>query len=195
MLAPRKAACAAAVITAFVALSCQDTPMEPDTAALTAESGDDTAPSSSLALRRPGATAAIEKILDTYAGSWLAGDCQTLRSLWAEDGLSMAPDFPPDDVETYYANCRMMFDDWGCVVTRFDIYNYETRVSGKLAFARGDYNFEGSCFGGAVPICVDGKYLTVYQWQRAIRRGARIGEWKMLRDVFNSSGEGECAPT
>lgn len=163
MFATRSIAWAAAVgIGAILALSCQDMPVEPESAEPTANFD-----------RQQTAFGAIEDILEAYASSWETGDCATLRSLWAEDGLSLPPGpdaIPPDD---YYAGCVAFFD-WGCTVTDFTIENIEVRRAGDLAFARGDYSFEYNC-GGA--FCDSGKYLTVYEKQGS--------EWKMLRDVYD----------
>lgn len=166
MSAARGAAWAASVgFATILSLSCQEMPVEPQSAEPTANFE-----------RQQTAFAAIEDILDTYASSWETGDCETLASLWAEDGLSLPPGpnaIAPDD---YYAGCVAFFD-WGCTVTDFTIDNIETQRTGDLAFARGDYTFAYDC-GGA--FCDSGKYLTVYEKQGS--------EWRMLRDVYDYWG-------
>ncbi len=120
---------------------------------------------------------AINSVLDRYASSINAGDIDQWISLWADDGIQMAPDAPAViGKEQIRAKNESIFPQF---IFKMAITNEEVRVGGDWAFSRGNGTFSMTPRGGET-IEIDGKYLTILERQAD-------GSWKIAIDCFNSN--------
>lgn len=122
--------------------------------------------------------AAINDIWTRYAGSISSGDLDSWISLWADNGIQMAPDAPAvigkEQIRAKYESIFPQF------IFKMAITNEEVRVGGDWAFSRGTYTASITPKAGGETAEIDGKYLTILERQTD-------GSWKIVRDCFNSS--------
>lgn len=121
---------------------------------------------------------AIDKVRDDHVAALNAGDAAGWTAQFAEDGVQMPPNAP--------ANLgKEMIGMWsGGMLTHFKVgFGLdvdEVRVLGDWAFERGDYSIHLDPAAGGPGMNDRGKYITIYS------RGPE-GEWRMARDIWNSS--------
>jgi ketosteroid isomerase-like protein len=123
--------------------------------------------------------AAIADFNRRYLQSINDGDIETLSSLTTDDHIMLLPNRPPlvgkeanDD-----ANRR--------VFEQFDIDETwtpaETVVAGPWAYQRGTYSVAATPKAGGQTRTTTGNFLRIYRRQPD-------GQWRMIRDMFNSDG-------
>jgi len=124
-------------------------------------------------------TAEIEAIFAEYAASIVAGDADRWIQLWAEDGVQLPPDAPPNvGRDVIYEGISGDFEALDYPAMAIDVE--EVLTAGDLAIARGMYTLEAVPKAGGDRIFADGKYTTTFQRQAD-------GSWKIYRDIFNSN--------
>jgi ketosteroid isomerase-like protein len=121
--------------------------------------------------------AAITEFNKRYLGAINDGDIATLSSLTTEGHIMIAPGRPPivGKKANDEANGRafQMFDideTWTPV---------ETVISGDLAYQRGTYTVKATPKGGGNTSNTSGTFMRIYRKQPD-------GQWRMVRDMFNS---------
>jgi ketosteroid isomerase-like protein len=106
-------------------------------------------------------------------------DIAALSSLTTEGHIMLAPNRPP--IVGKAANDALN----GGAFEQFDFDETwtpeETVVSGDWAHQRGSFTTTVSPRAGGEPRVVSGSFLRIYQRQPD-------GEWRMIRDMFNSDG-------
>ncbi|HEU4616863.1 MAG TPA: DUF4440 domain-containing protein [Gammaproteobacteria bacterium] len=123
--------------------------------------------------------AAIAAFNERYLGAINAEDIATLSSLTTDGHVMLPPNRAPivgkaaNDEVNGRAFEQFDFDETWTPV--------ETVVSGDLAFQRGTYTTAAKPKSGGAAREVKGSFLRVYQRQPN-------GEWRMIRDMFNSEG-------
>jgi uncharacterized protein (TIGR02246 family) len=122
--------------------------------------------------------AAINEIWIQYAGSFSSGDLDSWISLWADNGIQMAPDAPAViGKEQIRAKYESIFPEF---IFKLAIANEEVRVADDWAFSTGTYAASITPKAGGETAEIAGKYLTILERQAD-------GSWKIVRDCFNSS--------
>ena len=113
-----------------------------------------------------------------YLGSINDEDIATLSSLTTEGHVILIPNREPivgkaaNDAANRSAFERFTFDETWTPV--------ETVIDGNLAFQRGTFTTIATPRGDGERLEVSGSFMRIYQRQRN-------GEWRMTRDMFNSS--------
>ena len=122
--------------------------------------------------------AAINEIWIQYASSFSSGDLDSWISLWAENGVQMAPDAPAvigkEQIRAKYESILPQF------IFKMAITTEEIRVAGDWAFSTGIYAVSITPKAGGETAEIAGKYLTILERQAD-------GSWKIVRDCFNSN--------
>jgi ketosteroid isomerase-like protein len=122
--------------------------------------------------------AAITAFNARYLGSINDEDIATLSSLTTESHVILIPNREPivgkaaNDAANRSAFERFTFDETWTPV--------ETVIDGDLAFQRGTFTTIATPRGDGERLEVSGSFLRIYQRQPN-------GEWRMTRDMFNSS--------
>ncbi len=121
--------------------------------------------------------AAITEFNKRYLGAINAGDIATLSSLTTEGHIMIAPGRPPTvgKKANDEANGRA-FQMFNIVETWTPI---ETVISGDLAYQRGTFTVDATPKAGGNTSHSTGTFLRIYRKQAS-------GEWRMVRDMFNS---------
>ena len=122
---------------------------------------------------------AIKEVLPQYAVGCNTGDFDLWISLWADDGVRMAPDTPAQiGKEQIGEAMKPAFDQMNFIIT---IHIEETKVYGDLGLTRCTYTLKMTPKAGGETITMpDGKALTLYERQSD-------GSWKIKYDIFNSN--------
>ena len=125
--------------------------------------------------------AAIKEILNQYEVTLNAGDLDGWISLWADDGIRMAPDTPARIGKTQIREAvKPGFDEmnFDISITSID----DAKVYGDLGITYCNYTLAVTPKAGGETIHVmpDGKALTVSERQSD-------GSWKIVYDCFNSN--------
>jgi len=121
----------------------------------------------------------IRELLHAEEEASGAGDLDALMAIRTDDFVSIPPGSPAvQGKEAVRAFLSRMFDAFRPTKTEFGFE--EIRVSGDLAFARGDYEMRLVPSSGGDPIRDRGNTLFV-----AERQGN--GSWKLARAMWNSS--------
>jgi ketosteroid isomerase-like protein len=122
--------------------------------------------------------AAITGFNERYLQSINEEDIATLSSLTTDGHIMLPPNREP--VVGKSANDAMN----GGAFERFDFSETwtpaETVIDGDLAFQRGTFTTNATPKGDGDRLAVNGSFLRIYQRQPN-------GEWRMTRDMFNSS--------
>jgi ketosteroid isomerase-like protein len=122
--------------------------------------------------------AAITEFNSRYLGSINDEDIATLSSLTTEGHVILIPNREPivgkeaNDAANRGAFERYTFDETWTPV--------ETVIDGDLAFQRGTFTTIATPRGDGDRLEVSGSFMRIYQRQPN-------GEWRMTRDMFNSS--------
>ena len=123
--------------------------------------------------------AAITAFNERYLGAINNEDIATLSSLTTEGHVILIPNRAPivgkaaNDEANRSAFERFDFDETWTPV--------ETVVDGDLGFQRGTYTTVATPKGGGEARALSGSFLRIYQRQPD-------GQWRMVRDMFNSDG-------
>ncbi len=121
---------------------------------------------------------AIKEVLNQYAVAANAGDFDLWISLWADDGVRMAPDAPAIiGKEQIREAMKPAFDQMNLDIA---ISIEDARVHGDLGLTRCKYTFDMTPKTGGETIHSIGKALTSYERQFD-------GPWKIVYDCFNSN--------
>jgi ketosteroid isomerase-like protein len=122
--------------------------------------------------------AQITAFNERYLQSINEEDIRTLSSLTTDGHIMLAPNREP--VVGKSANDAMN----GGAFERYDFSEtwtpVETVIDGNLAFQRGTFTTIATPKGEGAQLEVNGSFLRIYQRQAN-------GEWRMTRDMFNSS--------
>jgi len=119
---------------------------------------------------------AINEVLNQYANGINTGDLDLWISLWADDGIQMAPDAPAVvGKEQIRAKYESIFPQFNLNMT---VTLKEMKVAGDWAFTRGTYTLSMTPKEGGETIKIDGKSLAILERQAD-------GTWKIARDCFN----------
>lgn len=116
---------------------------------------------------------AIVAAEDTFMATFGRGDAAAISAFYTEDGQLLPPN---SDVVTGRQGIQAMFQglmDMG--VKAFKLETVEVEGFGDAAYEIGRYTLEGE--GGQA--FDQGKYLVIWKNQ--------AGEWKLHRDIFNTS--------
>ncbi len=123
---------------------------------------------------------AIKEMLNQYAVAGNTGDFDLWISLWADDGIRMAPDAPAViGKEQIREAMKPAFDQMTLDIT---ITIEDAKVYGDLGLTRCKYTLDMTPKAGGETIHAmrDGKALTLYERQSD-------GSWKIVYDCFNSN--------
>ena len=108
----------------------------------------------------------------------MAGDKETLASLWSQDGVMLAPGSPALRGEEILAVVQAETDDAGYEVVDYRFDFDEVTVCG-------DYAFEWGTVSGSARDPESGEITaSAYKLLRVLIREA--GEWKVHRAIWNS---------
>jgi ketosteroid isomerase-like protein len=122
---------------------------------------------------------AIAKFNERYLGAINTGDIATLSRLTTEEHVMLAPNRAP--IVGKAANDAVN----GAAFERFDFDESwnpeETILAGDWAYQRGTFTTAATPKAGGDKRVVSGAYLRIYRRQPD-------GEWRMIRDMFNSDG-------
>jgi ketosteroid isomerase-like protein len=131
-------------------------------------------------VKRPSAAedaAAITEFNKRYLKAINDGDSATLASLTLPEHIMIAPGRPPivgkeanDAANARVAQMFRIEETWSPV---------ETFISGDLAYQRGTFTVAATPKAGGTTRNTSGTFLRIYKRQRN-------GEWRMVRDMFNS---------
>jgi ketosteroid isomerase-like protein len=121
--------------------------------------------------------AAIADFNKRYLGAINAGDIATLSGLTTEDHIMIAPGRPPtvgkkanDEANGRAFQMFRVEETWTPI---------ETVISGDLAYQRGTFTVNATPKAGGNASHSTGTFLRIYRKQPS-------GEWRMVRDMFNS---------
>lgn len=162
----------AAVIASLVAASLGCAPKAADK------------PADSSSVQQAGApndAATVQKAIDASEAKWSAalmkGDTAALMSVYAEDAITMAPNAKR---ATGRAAVAQMYAGMMKEMTfpAASIKSDDVIVSGDYAIETGTYRITAQPKTGK-PMDDVGKFITIWKKQPD-------GEWKMLRDIFNT---------
>lgn len=121
--------------------------------------------------------AAITEFNKRYLGAINAGDIATLSSLTTDGHIMIAPGRPPT------VGKKANDEANGRAFQMFDIVEtwtpIETVISGDLAYQRGTFTVDATPKAGGNTSHSKGTFLRIYRKQPT-------GEWRMVRDMFNS---------
>jgi len=122
--------------------------------------------------------AAIDKVRDAHIAALNAGNADAWVAQFAEDGVQMPPNAPPNVGKT-------MIGSWSHALlhqfhVQFALAVDEAHVLGDWAFERGGYAISLRTTAGGPPMQESGKYITIYQRTSA-------DTWRIARDIWNSS--------
>jgi ketosteroid isomerase-like protein len=121
--------------------------------------------------------AAIRESLAAVAGLSLAGDCEAMLDLWAEDGMLLPPNAPPVVGRAdMLAMCESM------TVTEFSSTPVEIDGRDGLAYARGEHSWTFTVEGVDEPSGESGKWIMIWRKQPD-------GTWLITHDIWNANGE------
>ena len=120
-----------------------------------------------------------QEFFDRYAGLWMAEDLDGWLDLWADAGTIQMPFGEPrvvgvDQLRTRNAAALASADFVA------SIKNLDVGSLGDLAYASGTYTMEITPEDGSAPWTLDAKYLSVFERKPN-------GDWKLIRDAFNSN--------
>ena len=120
-----------------------------------------------------------QEFFDRYAELWMAGDLDGWLDLWADDWTIQMPFDEPrvvgaDQLRRRNATALASADYVA------SIKNLDVGSDGGLAYASGTYTMAITPEDGSAPWTLDAKYLSVFERQPD-------GEWKLIRDAFNSN--------
>lgn len=154
---------------AVTALGVSCTPASPDAAAPAQTEAE--------------AIAAIQAQAQRFSAAYVAGDIETLLSIYAEDGIA-APggrDFirGRDALRAYWQIPE------GRAVTHHQSRSDELIVEGKYAYDWGYYEGAAGPIGNPQPF--EGKYVIIWRLDGD-------GVWRMVQDMWNSMPRPEAAP-
>lgn len=124
---------------------------------------------------------ALNEVLNQFAASICGGDFEHWMSLWAEEGVQMAPNAPTLVGKTKVKeSMNSMFETLDLELVIHEIE--DTKVFGEIGLTRCRYSLKGTPKDGGetIEFMPDGKALTLY-------RKKSDGSWKIIYDCFNSS--------
>ena len=118
----------------------------------------------------------IQKALDTYLATRVAGDADAWLSNWDEDGVQLFPGTRASSKDILRKTTPARFK--AVPVNASSIETDDITMAGEYAFAHGHFILERVVDG--VPVPFDGKFLTILKKQAD-------GTWKIYRDCSNSN--------
>ena len=125
--------------------------------------------------------AAITEFNKHYLKAINDGDSATLASLTTPEHIMIAPGRPPlvgkeanDAANARVAQTSKIEETWAPI---------ETFISGDLAYQRGTFTVAATPRAGGTTRNIRGTFLRIYKRQPN-------GEWRMVRDMFNSDQPG-----
>ena len=121
---------------------------------------------------------ALDKVREAHGAALNAGDASGWAAQFAEDGVQMPPNSPPNIGNAAIGSWTHSFLSQFRV--QFALAVHEVRVLGEWAFERGDYTISINPRAGGPAMQDNGKYITVYERKPA-------DGWRMARDIWNSS--------
>jgi uncharacterized protein (TIGR02246 family) len=133
-----------------------------------------------IALQNPAANppeARIDGLRQQFNVAYNAGDAVSLAGLFAEDAVLMPPGAPP--IVGRYAIQARYAAQFANIQSSFVLNAGEIRVSGDIAWLRGEYQREDSALPGGAPTTIMGKYLMTFSRNR--------GDWKITTDAWNTN--------
>ena len=126
-------------------------------------------------------TAAITKLWSNYCQYVKDGNLDAFLALHSKDAYKMPQDQPMFQIwparENVAASWKKRLDTLN---TEMSISPKETVIMGDYAYSMGVYSQVFTPKAGGAPSRFDGKFLTVLQKDPA-------GNWKILRDCYNSN--------
>ena len=120
-----------------------------------------------------------QEFFDRYAELWSAEDLDGWLELWADNGIIQMPFGAPRVVGRDQLRSSNAATLAGADFVA-SIKNLDVGSDGDLAYASGVYTMEITPTDGSPKWTLDAKYLSVF------RRQAN-GDWKLIRDAFNSN--------
>lgn len=118
----------------------------------------------------------VQKVLDAYLESRVAGDADRWLPLWDKDGVQLFPGSRAKDMNALREVTHARFA--AVPVNSATIDTADITVTGEFAVAYGHFVIERIADGMPVPF--DGKFLTVLKRQSD-------GSWKIFRDAANAN--------
>ncbi len=118
----------------------------------------------------------IQKALDKYLATRVAGDADAWLSNWDENGVQLFPGARASNKDVLRRTTRARFD--AIPVNSSAIETDDITVVGDYAFAHGHFTLERVV--DSIPVPFDGKFLTVLKKQSD-------GTWKIFRDCSNAN--------
>lgn len=121
--------------------------------------------------------ALIYDLWNEYATAVNEGDLDRLVSLWADDGIQLAPCASPRiGKEQIYEAMQPLFDRF--ITSKMIIHTEEVQIVGDRAYTYGTYTFEGILKKGEESMCCSGKFLDILAKQAD-------GSWRIAIDCHN----------
>lgn len=121
--------------------------------------------------------ALVYELWNEYAAAVDEGNMERWISLWAEDGIQMAPDAPPrvgkEQIQKAMQRAFSLF-----IMSNMVINTEEVRILGDQAYSHGTYTFEMTPKEGGETTSYSGKFLDILVKQAD-------GSWKIAIDCHN----------
>ena len=131
----------------------------------------------------------LRAMADQYEQASLAGDTETLASLYADDAILLAPGMPrAEGIDAIRGAYQQRYAGGAPTEAVIEPQTIVVAEAGDLAYEVGSFRFSGTGPDGTTTSDT-GKYLVIWKQNAA-------GEWKMAVDTWNSdampgmSGEG-----
>jgi uncharacterized protein (TIGR02246 family) len=119
----------------------------------------------------------IDGLRQQFNLAYNAGDAAVLAGLFTEDAVLMPPGAPA--VVGRYAIQARYAAQFANIQSSFTLYPGEIRVSGDLAWLRGQYERVDTAVPGGAPTAIVGKYLMTF--------GRDRGDWKITTDAWSTN--------
>jgi uncharacterized protein (TIGR02246 family) len=121
--------------------------------------------------------ALVYELWNEYAAAVDEGNMERWISLWAEDGIQMAPDVPPRVGKEQIQKAMQHAFDLFSMSDMF-INTEEVHILGDRAYSHGTYVFEKTPREGGETTSYSGKFLDILEKQSD-------GSWKIAIDCHN----------
>ena len=124
--------------------------------------------------------ALIYDLWNKYATAFNDGDLDRLASLWADDGIQLAPCAPPRvGKEQICKAMQPLLERF--ITSKMTIRTEAVQIFGDRAYAYGTYTFEGILKKEEESMCYSGEFLDILAKQAD-------GSWKIAIDCHNING-------
>ncbi len=121
--------------------------------------------------------AMLQEMNEKWVKAELAGDNETILSLYADDAVSLPSYSPMIEGKDAISESMEKSKEAGFKFTDFKLTTLNVHASGDLVYEIGKYEMTFTMKGMDKPVKDEGKYLTVYQKQEDGSLKIKAGMW------------------